>query len=1006
MPACPTPELLSGLLSASLTAEEEARLRAHLGECAACRAVLDHATDDPDLARSAGRARTPSPYDDEPALARLVSRLAQPSEFVDLPVVRPPTAIALGPPRVQGDLGTLGPYRIVREVGRGGLGVVFEGYDETLGRAVAIKRLYAERVDGEDRRQLAREARHAARFRHDHVVVVHAVEETADGLPFIVMEYIPGPSVAELLCERTRLAPRQAAELAAQAADGLAAAHQAGLIHRDIKPANLLVDPATGRARIVDFGLAHVADAPGSIPDGTLVGTPSYMSPEQAGGQHRVDARTDQYSLGASLYELLTGEPPFRGTPARVVHQILEDEPRPPRQLNEAIPRDLETICLKTLAKDPRQRYPTAADLAADLRRWLRGEPILARPIGPAGRLVRWARRNRRVATLAATTFLLLTVLALGALVAAARIERARRLAIAERNRADLNADQARAAAQLAAERARVAGEQRTLALDTISTLINEIQEQLGHSAGTLALRRRLGDIAMTRLERIAHDPSGGSDVALARILAQERLGELAFLAGRTDAARKSYEAARDQAEALAATPDGETGVEANRLRARCLDKLGDLALAAANLDEAGTRFHQALALRESMPDSSRQGPDGLRSRAVSHNKLGDLAMRCGRLDEARSAYQRGLALIERDQDPDDQRHRFDLRFTHSRLGDVHLAQCEFDAADRAYRQALRYAQAQIAADPNDVRAQREVPVCYSKLGTVALRRAEPAAALAFYRKYLAGCEALAAASPSSAEARRDLMVAQSLVGDALFAGEDYPAADRTYRQALDLAQALSRDDPRSVQKRSDAYVLIWKIAEMVLRRERFREAAEWMERARVKVREMAQAGLITPAIRADLDAACATEQAVVGNAQRALDEPAWIASQPPKIGRRLWGVRSLILARRGEVRAAAESAETLRRLAADDVDGLVVVARAYAACLKARSVSAAGVPATNSARPRPYAVKAVAALRDALRLRPTLLQDGWLDPDLNPLYAFPEYRVLLAEAGARRSAG
>ena len=190
------------------------------------------------------------------------------------------------------------------------------------------------------------------------MVVVHAVEETDLGAPFIVMEFIPGPSVAEVLRERTRLNPRQAAELIAQAADGLAAAHAAGLIHRDIKPANLLIDPHSGRVRIVDFGLARVADAPVSMPEGTLIGTPSYMSPEQARGQDPVDARTDQYSLGASLYEMLTGEPPFRGTPARVVHQVLDDEPRPPRQLNETIPRDLETICLKTLAKDPRHRYP------------------------------------------------------------------------------------------------------------------------------------------------------------------------------------------------------------------------------------------------------------------------------------------------------------------------------------------------------------------------------------------------------------------------------------------------------------------------------------------------------------------------------------------------------------------------------------------------------------------------------------------------------------------------
>ena len=196
------------------------------------------------------------------------------------------------------------------------------------------------------------------------------------------------------------------------------------------------------------------------------------------------------------------------------------------------------------------------------------------------------------MAALAATTFLLLTALAVGSLIATMRIEHARPLAIAERNRADANAAEARQAVQLASDRARVAAEQRTLALETVSTLIKEVQDQLGHSAGTLGRRRRLSAAAMTRLEQIANDPGGGGDVALARVMAQERLGELSFLAGRTDAAPKYYEAGRDQAAVLASSTssDGETVAKANQLRALCLDKLGDLALYAAKLEQARAR--------------------------------------------------------------------------------------------------------------------------------------------------------------------------------------------------------------------------------------------------------------------------------------------------------------------------------------------------------------------------------------------------------------------------------
>ena len=220
----------------------------------------------------------------------------------------------------------------------------------------------------------------------------------------------------------------------------------------------------------------------------------------------------------------------------------------------------------------------------------------------------------------------------------------------------------------------------------------------------------------MVRLERIAGEPSGAPDVALARIAARERLGELAVLAGRTDTARKHFETARDSAAALATSGGGATADEAKRLRALSLDKLGDLSLSAARVDEARASFHEALALRESMSDSYRNGSDGRRGRAVSENKLGDLAMHSAHFDDARAAYQRGLALIENDQDPDAQRHRFDLRFTHARLGDVATLQFNLENADRAYRRALEFAEQQVTAEPSDVKAApRSASVLFRK---------------------------------------------------------------------------------------------------------------------------------------------------------------------------------------------------------------------------------------------------------------------------------------------------
>jgi serine/threonine-protein kinase len=183
------------------------------------------------------------------------------------------------------------------------------------------------------------------------------------------MEYLAGPTLAHRIAAGPSLGPREAAEVVAHVADGLAAAHRAGLIHRDVKPGDIMLDTATGRAKLLDFGLARIAERPAGISqEGLLAGTPVYMSPEQAQGQARLDGRTDVYSLGMTLYEALTGEVPFRGKPHLVLQQVLAEEPRPPRRLNDAVPRDLETVCLKAIAKEPARRYQTAEDMAADLR--------------------------------------------------------------------------------------------------------------------------------------------------------------------------------------------------------------------------------------------------------------------------------------------------------------------------------------------------------------------------------------------------------------------------------------------------------------------------------------------------------------------------------------------------------------------------------------------------------------------------------------------------------------
>jgi eukaryotic-like serine/threonine-protein kinase len=304
----------------------------------------------------------------------------------------------------------LGHFIIKRMLGEGAFGLVLLAIDTKLSREVAIKMPRAGYFASPDEEQrFLREAQHAAGLRHPNIVQVYEIAES-DRMPFIVSEYIDGMTLNDIASANT-LSFKETARLLVQISNAVEYAHQNGVIHRDLKPGNILVDK-NRNAYITDFGLARTDDMEITMTlDGAILGTPAYMAPEQAAGNQKLVGRcSDVYSLGVILYRLITQELPFHGTKRMLVHQVIHDDPAPPRRFNEFIPRDLETITLKAMAKAPESRYQSARELAEELQRYLNGEPILARPVSNLVHFQSWCKRHPAVASLSTATAILLVL--------------------------------------------------------------------------------------------------------------------------------------------------------------------------------------------------------------------------------------------------------------------------------------------------------------------------------------------------------------------------------------------------------------------------------------------------------------------------------------------------------------------------------------------------------------------------------------------------------------------
>jgi eukaryotic-like serine/threonine-protein kinase len=405
MTQCPPREVLDHLLAGNLTDAELEAVEGHLEACRLCQERMDQLLGDRDPA-GLRRMRQNRPPVNGTLRPPFLQRLKHTFPGSDGPE-RSRTKRAAAGPVVAGEvLPSVPGYEMVRLLSQGGMGVVYQARQRGLNRTVALKMLPAGGHAGpEASARLRTEAAAVARLRHPNIVQVYEIGEVG-GCPYFSMEFVEGGSLASTLAGTPRPA-REAAHLVETLARAVHAAHGQGVVHRDLKPANILLT-ADAAPKITDFGLAKLLDSdPGNTRSGAIVGTPSYMAPEQARGGEAVGPAADVYALGAILYELLTGRPPFKGeTALETALQVMHEDPVPPARLQPKLPRDLETVCLACLEKQPHRRYASAEAVAEDLRRFLAGEPIQARPAGLVQRGVKWALRRRALAGLIAVCVL------------------------------------------------------------------------------------------------------------------------------------------------------------------------------------------------------------------------------------------------------------------------------------------------------------------------------------------------------------------------------------------------------------------------------------------------------------------------------------------------------------------------------------------------------------------------------------------------------------------------
>jgi tetratricopeptide (TPR) repeat protein len=796
-------------------------------------------------------------------------------------------------------------YEVLEEIGRGGMGVVYKARQVALDRIVALKVILAGGHAGEEERARFRtEAEAIARLAHPGIVAVHEVGEHG-GLPYFSLEFCAAGSLEKKLAG-TPLPPGEAAALLRKLAEAMQAAHEAKVVHRDLKPANVLLScvgqaaslsSSEGQAgslsydpKITDFGLAKRLDVVGQTVSGAVMGTPSYMAPEQAQGSKDVGPGADIYALGAILYECLTGRPPFRAaTPLDTLTQVLTDEPVSPRGLNPAVPRDLETICLKCLRKAPAQRYGSARELADDLGRFLQGEPVRARPTPAWERAGKWCRRRPAAAALVAVSALALAALAGVGAWSNKHLQRERDDADRERRAAETARDEAEQRRQWAERNFKKANE----AVDAMLAEVGETwlkytpqaapvrkvllekalafyKEFLDDRQDDPAIRRQLAQahLRVANIHALLGEDARALDslkqaLAVSRELVQagprdvksreavaialSDLGTLHKRLGNKDRSEKAYLESLEVLAELARDFPGETDSLLNT--AGCLSNLATLtddpAVSLPRFEKAVATYRQVLAT-EPTRASARKGLAG------ALNNQSQLLVRVGKRDRAESALRDGIALLEK-MAPAARAEASAVALATLRvnLGDLYLERGRWNEAERQYTEALPFFERQAREQVRVPDYRLQLGIAHAQLAIVYRETRRPGQAARHDDLTLELFEGLLREYPHVPEYRDRLASWLNTRGVRQSGAGRTAEAEKTLLRALELFRGVPEQE-----KRTEGEATVHNnLAKVYLRGGKLAQAEKEMNQALKLRQELARAHPEVPRYRANVAA-------------------------------------------------------------------------------------------------------------------------------------------------------